>query len=196
MDNKKVTLTIDGLDANQKKSSTKIQYINPNASDDVMRTFANKCAALSTDTHTATMKTTDEDITTAATPKPKVSVTLTTSATATLTYNYVKQQSSGVNFGTLFNERNLPSYTYKIAWLDNDDAKDLFLLNLFDDNDGGTSRPMGMVFYSAYMLEDPRSRDEFGPTQFTICFEETDTTAATAVQVLISQSVAPVLTIL
>lgn len=71
MGSKKVTLTIEGLDANEKKSSTKIQYVNPNASDDVMRTFANKCAALSTDTHTATTKTTDEDITTAPTQKPK-----------------------------------------------------------------------------------------------------------------------------
>ena len=75
MGNKKVTLTIDGIDASNKKSSTKIQYVNPNASDDVMRTFANKCAALSTDTHTATMKTTDEDITTAA-AKQDLEVTL------------------------------------------------------------------------------------------------------------------------
>ena len=71
MGSKKVTLTIDGIDTNEKKSSTKIPYVNPNASDDVMRTFANKCAALSTDTHTATTKTTDEDITTATPQKPK-----------------------------------------------------------------------------------------------------------------------------
>lgn len=87
MGSKKVTLTIDGIDANEKKSSTKIQYVNPNASDDVMRTFANKCAALSTDTHTATMKTTDEDITTAATPKPKLTLTVETQNLATLQLN-------------------------------------------------------------------------------------------------------------
>ena len=74
MGSKKVTLTLDGVDQANKKSSTKIPYINPNVSDDIMREFANKCAALSTDTHTATTKTTDEDITTAVTPKPKLTL--------------------------------------------------------------------------------------------------------------------------
>lgn len=76
MGNKKVTLTIDGVDANEKKSSTKIQYVNPNIDDSVMLGFATLCAGLSTDTYTGTTKTTDEDITNTPMVKPDLEVTL------------------------------------------------------------------------------------------------------------------------
>ena len=59
----KVSLTIEGTDTAGKKTSTKIPYVNPNISNDTMKTFAEMCAALSTDTHTGTTKTTEEDIT-------------------------------------------------------------------------------------------------------------------------------------
>lgn len=59
----KVSLTIEGTDTAGKKTSTKIPYVNPNISNETMKTFAEMCAALSTDTHTGTTKTTEEDIT-------------------------------------------------------------------------------------------------------------------------------------
>lgn len=59
----KVSLTIEGTDATGKKSSTKIPYINPNISNETMKDFAEKCAALSADTYIGTTKTTEEDIT-------------------------------------------------------------------------------------------------------------------------------------
>lgn len=59
----KVSLTIEGTDAEGKKSSMKIPYINPKISNETMKDFAEKCAALSNDTYTGTTKTTEEDIT-------------------------------------------------------------------------------------------------------------------------------------
>jgi len=59
----KVSLTIEGTDAEGKKSSMKIPYINPNISNETMKDFAEMCAELSTDTYTGTTKTTEEDIT-------------------------------------------------------------------------------------------------------------------------------------
>ena len=83
--NVKVSLTIEGADTSGKKTSTKIPYVNPKISDDTMKTFAEKCAALSTDTHTATLKTTEEDITT-GTGKPKFTVTINTTSVEAITF--------------------------------------------------------------------------------------------------------------
>lgn len=60
---KQVSITIEGADTSGKKTSTKIPYINPNISDTTMKDFAEKCAALSSDTYIGTIKTTEEDIT-------------------------------------------------------------------------------------------------------------------------------------
>lgn len=60
---KQVSITIEGADTSGKKTSTKIPYINPNISDTTMKEFAEKCAALSSDTYIGTIKTTEEDIT-------------------------------------------------------------------------------------------------------------------------------------
>lgn len=79
MANTKVSITINATDSNQKKTATKIPYVNPQASDDVLKTFAEKCAELSSDTYTGTTKTTEEDITDATNqPTPWVSVDATT----------------------------------------------------------------------------------------------------------------------
>lgn len=59
----KVSLTIESTDTAGKKTSTKIPYVNPKISNDTMKTFAEMCAALSTDTYKSTTKTTEEDIT-------------------------------------------------------------------------------------------------------------------------------------
>lgn len=59
----KVSLTIEGTDTTGKKTSTKIPYINPTISNETMKDFAEKCAALSDDTYVGTTKTTEEDIT-------------------------------------------------------------------------------------------------------------------------------------
>lgn len=59
----RVSLTIEGADTSGKKTSTKIPYINPTISNETMKDFAEKCAALSADTYIGTTKTTEEDIT-------------------------------------------------------------------------------------------------------------------------------------
>ena len=181
MGSKKVTLTIDGLDANQKKSSTKIQYVNPNASDDVMRTFANKCAALSTDTHTATTKTTDEDITNAETPKQKLPLTLNTADT--FLFNMSNPSIGGERNTDIFDQTNLPVFTYKVEG----DAGLLynFCVSVYETG--------GHVCYATGASEIESTSET---VTLTIYFEETATTAATTAQIVISYNGQPTLTIL
>lgn len=58
----KVTLQIDGTDANGKKTSEKISYVNPEATDNQLKQFAQQLMALTTTTRTGLKKTTEEDI--------------------------------------------------------------------------------------------------------------------------------------
>lgn len=174
---KKVTLTIDGIDANEKKSSTKIQYVNPNISDDVMRTFANKCAALSTDTHTATTKTTDEDITNATT-KPKLSLTF---------FNANTPQLSQPGASFLFTQTKLPNFTYKLEAEDPSSS----LANV-----GLSVYTVGTRINYNLCLQQEWGSSVGTPMMLTIYFDETETTAATTVQITINFDTAPVLTIL
>lgn len=52
----KVNLQIKTTDANDKNQTTTISYANPNASDQVLKTFAQKIVALSTDMYRGTDK--------------------------------------------------------------------------------------------------------------------------------------------
>lgn len=61
--NTRVSLTIEGIDPNGKTSTNKIAYVNPTLSNNIMKTFAEKCNALTNDTYIGTTKTTEEDIT-------------------------------------------------------------------------------------------------------------------------------------
>ncbi len=187
MGNKKVTLTIDGLDSNQKKSSTKIQYVNPNASDDVMRTFANKCAALSTDTHTATTKTTDEDITTAETPKPKLTLEVDSTELAKLA---VTSEGTSAEFAHVpigFRTNDLGLYTVSLIWDDNGQ------LYVFDPT-APTSRYImaGYVsttsFGAACRFVEEGSHGFDGNLTVDFYFSETNTTAATHYQLTITKT--------
>lgn len=165
---KKVTLTIDGIDANNKKSSTKIPYVNPNASDDVMRTFANKCAALSTDTHTATTKTTDEDITNAATPKPKVALPdFNTYANLT----NIKEAEGSYN-AALSSGDHFPNFTYYVDMpSDWTDIQATFTVY----NQKSSAALLKMLAY----VKPDMPGTVTGEATITIHFDETETTAAT-----------------
>ena len=190
MGSKKVTLTIDGLDANEKKSSTKIQYVNPNVSDDVMRTFANKCAALSTDTHTATTKTTDEDITNAATPKPKLTLTMPSQLPAKLNLTSLSTETNTMY--VLFNEESLPNFVYRI-----EQPRDFYdscvAITVYNAEIGATSDPSYYVRIVAMLKSVPSAE---GNVTVTIYFDETETTEATTAQVTIPITGNATLTIL
>ena len=179
MASKKVTLTIDGIDANEKKSSTKIQYVNPNVSDDVMRTFANKCAALSTDTHTATTKTTDEDITTAAPTKPKLTVTLDTGDGSAPRF-YSDHDESVTDTGRRL--LRLPTGMSNVPFsmkMDNQVASYFILQFCYSSiNPGGVT---------AWWRWDDDGYYEAAVATIDFYFEETETTAATNYRMTISK---------
>lgn len=177
MGNKKVTLTIEGIDQVDKKTSTKIPYINPNISDAVMKTFAQKCAALSDDTHTGTIKTVEEDITNAAT-KPKLTLTLANDAKSALMFS----RSSDGSY--LFSGTTLPAFTYKLEAA-NTTILDSYFVNFFQSND--------RIRFGAHTTISSTTTET---VTATVYFEETDTTAATTAQIVISYDAQPVLTIL
>ena len=190
MGSKKVTLTIDGVDANEKKSSTKIQYVNPNISDDVMRTFANKCAAISTDTHTATTKTTDEDITTATTPKPKLSLIVDSDPLAEMyldpeedfmdTYNAAKYPSGMVS---------LPTLTVSITiWIDDNVEVGAFKnVNNFVSA-GYTSPTEDGYNIGVCIASDDSQHHGLCRAEVIFYFSETETTAATQYKFTITRT--------
>jgi len=75
----KVNLQIKTTDVNDKNQTTTISYANPNASDQVLKTFAQKIVALSTDMYRETNKieTTNLD-----TESSKTTATITLSSTS------------------------------------------------------------------------------------------------------------------
>lgn len=70
MADKTVSITLNGIDSSDKKTSSKIAYVNPNLDNATLAQFGSMCADLSTDTNTSIVKTTDEDITGATTKTP------------------------------------------------------------------------------------------------------------------------------
>lgn len=187
MGNKKVTLTIEGVTQADKKTSTKIPYINPNISDDVMRTFAQKCAALTDDTHTGTTKTIDEDITTAEAEKPKVTLLLSTYAMEHLNFSsapaYDQEDFDAERESPLFSGTGKPEFTYEIVW---GPLAVRFPITIFWYN--------GKVYFNTAA---PITIDETSDTlTVKIYFKETATTAATTAQLVIGYSGTPTLTIL
>lgn len=187
MGNKKVTLTIEGVTQADKKTSTKIPYINPNISDDVMRTFAQKCAALTDDTHTGTTKTIDEDITTAETEKPKLNLMLTAYAMENFNFSsapaYDQEDFDDDKEPSLFAGIDKPEFTYEIVWSPLAIRFPIMIL-----------RYNGKVYFNTAA---PITIDETSDTlTVKIYFKETATTAATTAQLVIGYSGMPTLTIL
>lgn len=187
MGSKKVTLTIDGVDANEKKSSTKIQYINPNISDDVMRTFANKCAAMSTDTHTATTKTTDEDITTAETPKPKLTLDIDSPKLAELAANDTATAAVFAYIPLAYTFQTRPKLMVDICCVDESLGQYAFDPNAPTDRYATAGYINRHGVGAACKFHETEGR-EF--TQLTIdyYFAETETTAATQYRLTITKT--------
>ena len=187
---KKVTLTIDGVDASNKKSSTKIPYVNPNASDEVMRTFANKCAALSTDTHTATTKTTDEDITTAATPKPKLTLIVDSEPLAEMyfdpadglvyTYHAAKYPSGMVSLPTLTVSSTI--------WIDDNVEVGAFKNTNNFVSAGYTSPTEDGYNIGVCIASDDSQHHGLCRAEVIFYFSETETTAATQYKLTVTST--------
>ena len=70
MADKTVSITLNGIDSSDKKTSSKIAYVNPNLDNATLAQFGSMCADLSTAPNSNIIKTTDEDITGATTKTP------------------------------------------------------------------------------------------------------------------------------
>lgn len=186
MGSKKVTLTLDGVDTANKKSSMKIPYVNPNVSDDVMRTFANKCAALSTDTHTATTKTIDEDITTAETPKPQLTLEVDNTELARVQFDNTGAAYRFAKFPNTIGA--LPKLTVDItAWDDNDREVGAFWgPNNFVS--AGFARLYGDYIIGVCTMSEPGGSRYLDYAVVNFHFGETETTAATQYRLTITRN--------
>lgn len=88
----KVNLQIKTTDVNDKNQTTTISYANPNASDQVLKTFAQKIVALSTDMYRGTDKV---ETTNLDTESSKSVATITLSSTSITTAALKTTLSSG-----------------------------------------------------------------------------------------------------
>lgn len=177
----KTSVNITYLDSKGKKGTKAITDINPNADNGSLKNFCSGLNALTNNTLTGVEKIERTDIT-SATAKPKLALTLSTIA------NSLKYTSSNED-GRLFNEVNLPAFTYKLA----------------------TSKLLGNPLYLSVVIDffpyadniqfaikgdTTLTEAEYGQIIATIFFEETATTAATTAQITIHATDMPELTIL
>lgn len=98
----KVSITINATDGNQKKTSTKIPYVNPQTSDTVLKEFAEMCADLSSDTYVGVTKTTETDISDGGSSK------------LVPTISWQNPSGGTIKFATLYQQLNSMKFTYCI----------------------------------------------------------------------------------
>lgn len=175
----RVSLTIEGADASGKKSSTKIPYINPTISNETMKDFAEKCAALSNDTYIGTTKTTEEDITNGGKTTPDV--TWISPASGTIPVSAFVNLINGV-YGWYSAEMRIEGATFT--------AGEKFYVKTEPTNFGNASMFGGFATVTKsneatlYIMaakgnsSNPQPHDG---DKFTVLIPETDTSSATTI---------------
>lgn len=166
----KVSATISYVDANNRKGMKAVTDINPSADNTVVKNFCSGLNALTTNTLTGVEKIERTDITN-ATAKPKLALELTSTARNGI---YITDQFYS---NQLFNESNLPNFTYKVESSIPTIGK--FNATLLKSSGSGG------VYFASTIDSTPA---ESGTYTMTIYFEETETTAATTAQLVISEN--------
>ena len=172
----KVSATISYVDANNRKGMKAVTDINPNADNGAVKNFCSGLNALTTNTLTGIEKIERTDITN-ATAKPKLTLTLSSTARNGI---YITDQFT---CDILFVETNLPNFTYEVEARIS--VTDKFNASLIKSDD--------RIYFASTTDSTPL---ESGTYTMKIYFEETETTAATTAQLVISGDAAPVFTIL
>ena len=174
----KISASITYLDVSNNKGSKAITDISPTADNGAIKDFCVGLLGLTTNTLSQIDRVEKTDITN-ATVKPKLTLTLDQQFA-----NGIRTKYSSMD--TLFVETDLPNFTYKVE-LTTEPNK--YAATLFYNE-----YQRKVYFASALDPSDPPL--ESGTYTMTIYFEETETTAATTAQLVISGNAAPVFTIL
>ena len=181
----KISATITYLDANGGKGSKAITDISPTADNGAIKNFCNAFVGLTTNTVSQIDRIDKTNITNAAT-KPKLALTLTTYAQSFLNFANTPNYEED-NAPQLFNNTNLPAFTYSTEMTSQSEISMIFVMSIMKGTDG-------KVYFAT---AKGTTIEETDATQtIKIHFAETDTTAATTAQLVISYNAPPVLTIL
>lgn len=181
----KTSAVITSVGANNKVISKAITDINPAADNVAIKTLCQSLNSLTNNTFTGAQRIDKTDITTATT-KPKLALTLTTYAQSFLNFANTPNYQED-NAPQLFTNTDLPAFTYSTEMTLRSEISLIFVMSIMKGIDG-------KVYFATAKGTTIEETDD---TQtIKIYFEETETTAATTAQLVISYNAPPVLTIL
>lgn len=180
----KISASITYLDTNNNKGTKAVTDISPTADNGAIKNFCVGLLGLTTNTLSQIDRVEKTDITTATT-KPKLALTLTSAATQTrFAYNMEPQFDY-----TLFNETVAAGFVYKLGKQGDEGRPMNCMLNIF------RKANFNDIYFSACTFDDQSSSPNLGVTAY-VYFDETDTTAATAVKIRFFKDQDATLTIL
>lgn len=172
----KISATLTYLDATNNKGTKAITDISPTADNGAIKNFCVGLLGLTTNTLSQIDRVEKTDITNAV-AKPKLTLTLANDAKSALMFS----RSSD---GSYLFSGTLPAFTYKFEAADTT-ILDSYFVNFFQSND--------RIRFGAHTTISSTTTET---VTATVYFAETDTTAATTAQIVISYDAQPVLTIL
>lgn len=181
----KVSANITYTDQNGKKGAKAITDINPTADNSTVKNFCAGLNALTNNTLMSVEKIERTDITNAAT-KPKLALTLTLYAQSFLNFTNTPNYEED-NAPQLFTNTDLPAFTYSTEMTLQSEISLIFVMSIMKGIDG-------KVYFATAKSNAIEETDDTQTVK--IHFEETNTTAATTAQLVISYNAPPVLTIL
>lgn len=181
----KISATITYVDTANNKGTKAITDISPTADNGAIKNFCVGLLGLTTNTLSQIDRVEKTDITT-ATEKPKLALTLTMYAQSFLNFASTPNYEED-NEPQLFTNTNLPAFTYSTEMTLYSEISLIFVMSIIKGVNGKV----------CFVTAKGTTIEETDDTQtIKIYFEETETTAATTAQLVISYNAPPVLTIL